>query len=127
MSILVTMGAMTDTLPVWAAPDPGYLWVASGMPNYVSPTFSKSPAMSRTYTFDFGNFAELIAGMVGVTASVVATPGSLTVGLPVASGSVVTVQLSGGTTGVTYDVVCTLSFLTGGPLQQNGFLEVKAL
>jgi hypothetical protein len=78
----------------------------------VATTFDpKLPGESEVFSLDFA--ARLGAGQTVAGATVTATPAGLTLGAPSVSGSVVSVRVSGGTGGVTFDLECLATLNDG--------------
>ena len=84
----------------------------------------------KDYTFDFTS--NLAVGETISTQVVVATtysgtdasPSSTVSGAATASGAVVTQEVTAGTEGVIYKLVCTITTSTGQTLEQAGYLAV---
>lgn len=83
---------------------------------------------TKTYTFTF----TLAVGETISTQSVAAStfsgtdtsPASIVSGSATASGAVVSQKITGGTVGVLYDLLCTITTSAGQTLQQSAYLAV---
>lgn len=91
-----------------------------------TPYLTKRADWSRIYTFTFAVFAEPAGGETLSSPVVTGSPTGLTIGTPSVSGSTVTVRISGGTAGVTYDVTCAVTLSSGGALSMVGHLVVES-
>lgn len=91
---------------------------------------SKLAGETKVFTFDFSSSlstGETISTQV-VTASVYsgsdAAPSSLISGLATASGAVVSQKITGGTLGVIYELLCTITTSLGQTLLLSGYTAV---
>lgn len=105
----------------------------------LSPTRRKYANEVRSYVFDFQNFPELIAGQTisapsvpPVTGLVIGAPAVTTISFNpgedmeiVPAGKGVSVTVSGGTTGTSYELACTVTTSGGATLTVHGLLEVS--
>lgn len=88
------------------------------------PVLKKYPGEERPATFDFTDKLEAGDSLTG-TATVTTSPG-LTLGTPVRSGNVVTVEVLGGTLGNDYTLACTCGTVDGYTLEIRLTMEVRA-
>ncbi len=86
-------------------------------------TLSKRVDWSRIYSWDFSEFAELVAGEL-ILAATVATVAGLTIGTPSIASGVITARISGGAVGSEYRVVCEVTTSSGSVLSIVGRLDV---
>lgn len=98
----------------------------------VAQQLSKEAAWARLYTFDFSEaneVAEMSEQIVSATVTCPNNDGALRIGTPLLTASSVQVLISGGTAGLTYQLVCSVNF-SGNPSGQtvdlDALLEVDA-
>ena len=93
------------------------------MPSYSFP--ARDPADISEHRFDWSKF--LGSGETVTSATVTAEPTGLTISEPVIAGSVVTVVISGGVTGSTYEVNCRIETSLGLTFERGADLSVENL
>jgi hypothetical protein len=121
-------GNRTQNPQIWTEPARALTWTAPTMT-----VFTKRAGEVRSYALSFANLPEItggqqLTGITSVTANIVtnlAGAGNLTVGASTLSGSSVQVLLSGGTDGVTYQIVFTVTTNAGVTLVGIGYLLVE--
>lgn len=89
--------------------------------------FEKDAAESDLFDFDFRKrrqFRGVPAQTITGTPTVAADGSGLVLGTPVVSGSVVQIRVSGGTSGTTYKITCTIVTSGGDTLRGFGRLRV---
>lgn len=91
-------------------------------------SLKKHPAADLPYNFDFRDWTLLTSTekIVG-TPTVTATPSGLTIGTPAVNsdGDIVSVRISGGTAGATYDLTCQGVTTSGYDVIGCGHLQVE--
>jgi hypothetical protein len=91
-------------------------------------THDKTPSESIGFEFDFGNYPNPLATVIGVAKTLAAgsdagTP--LTLGTPVRDGDVVTVPTSAGVAGSDYRLEVTGTDTAGNTVSLTGRLRVR--
>lgn len=91
----------------------------------VPTTLDASPGESRVFRFDFGRFAEILAGGT-ISGASVAADDALTVETPDSDTSFVDVRITipADTSAATYEVLCAVTTSAGDSLLQVGLLAV---
>ena len=92
---------------------------------------SKKLGETLTYTFDF--ISALVPGETIVSATVTsnvwsgvdANPGTMIDGGPTISGTVVNQFITGGITGVIYDLICAATTSLGQVIEISGYVAVQ--
>ena len=111
-TITIPLDKRTITIPGGTAL-PGFL--------YFDP---KDPVDQATFNFNWGawiNGADPVASVTSVTAN----PSGLTIGVPALNSNIVSVVLSGGTSGINYTVSCQITTQGGTVAKRSGILPVQ--
>ena len=89
----------------------------------------KTPAEETLFDFDFSKHREFTSGVTvadAVLAYIVVTGGgTITLGLPALSGSLVQYQITGGTLNADYEISCLATLSNGKKIQGYALLQVR--
>ena len=84
--------------------------------NPLRPTILKDPLANLDYSFDWTDWLAKLGGdTIAAVIALVADSPSVTLGLPLVSGAVVTVFIAGGTLGMTHRVTCQIRTAAATP------------
>lgn len=87
------------------------------------PVRKKYPPENKTITFEFAD--KLASGDSVSTIAAVTASAGISLGTPALSGSVVSVRVSGGTSGNDYTVTCQVNTTNGDLLELKVTVEIR--